>query len=353
MEDDPNGIISMLELSTCERDKWIIAAAHYRRDGNPVAAIKVLTCMMRGDDPLSSVLCCCVPRADIHSNTNPVFRKLGVTDEDLKPAFLMISACHGDQAKRAKDPSGLNTPESTEHHQLSLQWLQKVYGASVSLKKQETTNASDFAKLIPLAENKPSLKVDSSRNRDEILALPPHPSFLPAPQVSLPTSPHSSYTNRIRTLEHQVDILRERNSRSERLVAESEALKRKHEQELSHEKWKRRKVQTELDDISAKLKATRRMEKYATDIAERETKLRREAEMREKELMGRIEVLKKRATDGGKAVLFEDPTTIFQKAAQAEGVGSDGLLKLALEPGETSSFSGPSFSGGDTASAGF
>jgi hypothetical protein len=51
MEDDPNGIISLLELSTCERDKWIVAAAHYRRNGNPVAAIKVLTSMMKGDHP--------------------------------------------------------------------------------------------------------------------------------------------------------------------------------------------------------------------------------------------------------------------------------------------------------------
>jgi hypothetical protein len=52
MEDDPKGIISLLELSTCERDKWIIAAAHYRRGGNPIAAIEVLTSMMKGD-PLS------------------------------------------------------------------------------------------------------------------------------------------------------------------------------------------------------------------------------------------------------------------------------------------------------------
>lgn len=51
MEDDPNGIISLLELSTCERDKWFVAAAHYRRNGNPVAAIKVLASMMKGDHP--------------------------------------------------------------------------------------------------------------------------------------------------------------------------------------------------------------------------------------------------------------------------------------------------------------
>ena len=49
LEDDPKGIISLLELSACERDKWIIAAAHYRRGGKPVAAIKVLASMVKGD----------------------------------------------------------------------------------------------------------------------------------------------------------------------------------------------------------------------------------------------------------------------------------------------------------------
>ena len=51
LEDDPKGIISLLEFSTCERDKWFIVAAHYRRGGNAVAAIKVLTSMMKGDPP--------------------------------------------------------------------------------------------------------------------------------------------------------------------------------------------------------------------------------------------------------------------------------------------------------------
>lgn len=55
-EDDPEGIISLLELSTCERDKWIVVAAHYRRSGNPVASIKVLTSMMKGDPRPG--LCC-------------------------------------------------------------------------------------------------------------------------------------------------------------------------------------------------------------------------------------------------------------------------------------------------------
>lgn len=58
MEDDPTGIISLLELSTCERDKWIVAAAHYRRSGNPIAAIKVLTSMMKGAPSYLPYSCC-------------------------------------------------------------------------------------------------------------------------------------------------------------------------------------------------------------------------------------------------------------------------------------------------------
>ena len=273
-----------------------------------------------------------------------MLKELGVTEEDMKPAFLMISACHGDQAKRTKDSLGLNTPESTHHYQLSLKWLQKVYGSSLSLQNRGSTNTSDTTKTFSLSKDTPSSHVESSYNRDGRFTLPPRPSFLPAART-LPTSPQSPRADRIRTLEHQVDILRQRNSRSEKLAAESEALKRRYEQELSHERSKRRKVQTELDEVSAELKATRRAEKYASDLAKRETELRRKAEMREKELMRRVDVLekeKKRASDGGKAVLFEGLANMFQKAAQAQGDGSGGSLKLSLESGEENSdFGGP------------
>jgi len=262
----------------------------------------------------------------------------------MKPAFLMLSACYGDQAKRTKDSSGLNTLESTRNYQLSLLWLQKVYGTSVSLQNDGSASASDSAVPISLVKTHPSSKVDSSRNRDERLALPPRPSFLPSPRVSLPTPPQNLSANRIQTLEHQVDVLRERNARTEKNVAESEALKRKNEQELSHERSKRRRIQAELDEISAELRATRRMEKYASDMAKREAELRRKAEIREKGLIKRIEVLekeKKRASDGGKAVLFEDLANMFQKAAQVEGDGGGGSLKLSLDSGEeNTSFGG-------------
>lgn len=258
----------------------------------------------------------------------------------MKPAFLMISACYGDQAKRTKDSSGLNTPESTQYYQLSLKWLRKVYGMSASLQNQGHTSASDLAKPILLAKKTPSPKVNSSRNRDERLALPPRPSFLPSPRAYRPTSPHYPSVNRIRTLEREVEILRERSARPEK--TESEALKRKYEQELSHEKSKRRKVQEERDEISAELRAARRMEKYSSDLARREVELRQKAEMREKELIRRVEVLekeKKRTSDGSNAVLFEDLGGIFQKA---QGDGCSGSPEFSLEPGEVDSSLGGS-----------
>ena len=268
----------------------------------------------------------------------------------MKPAFLMISACHGDHANRTKDPSGLNTPESTRHYRLSLRWLQKVYGTSVSPQTRGSTSASDLVEPTSLAEKTPSPKVDSSRSRDGRLALPPRPSFLPSPRDSLPTSPRNPSINRIRVLEREVEMLRERNARSERTTAESEALKRKYEQELSHEKYKRRKIQEELDEVSAELRAARRMEKCTSDLARREAELHQKAEMREKELITRIEALekeKKRVSDGGKAVLFEDLANMFQKAAHAQGDGG-GSLRLSLEPsGEDSNFGGPTLASSD------
>jgi len=276
---------------------------------------------------------------------HPVFEKLGVTEEDMKPASLMISACYGDQAKRAKDSSGLNTPESTRYYQLSLKWLRKVYGISVSLQNQGSTSASDLTGPIsPVEKGSPLPKAGSSRNGDGRLALPPRPSFLPFPRVSLPASPQHPSVNRIRALEREVEILRERSARPQKAVTESEALKRKYEQELSHERSKRRRVQEELDELSAELRGARRMEDYALDAAKREAELRRKAEMREKELIRRIEVLgrgKQRGSDGGKVVLLEGLASRFQKPAQAQGGGGGNSRNLGLEPGEVdSSFGG-------------
>jgi hypothetical protein len=46
--DDPKGIISLLKLCSCERDKWMIVGADYRRRGNSPAAISVITAMVEG-----------------------------------------------------------------------------------------------------------------------------------------------------------------------------------------------------------------------------------------------------------------------------------------------------------------
>lgn len=48
LEEDPKGIISLLKMCSCERDKWMVVAADYRRRGNCAAAITVVTAMVEG-----------------------------------------------------------------------------------------------------------------------------------------------------------------------------------------------------------------------------------------------------------------------------------------------------------------
>jgi hypothetical protein len=49
LEEDPKGIISLLSLASCERDKWMVVGGHYRRKGNLNAAISVVTAMIEGE----------------------------------------------------------------------------------------------------------------------------------------------------------------------------------------------------------------------------------------------------------------------------------------------------------------
>jgi hypothetical protein len=65
-----------------------------------------------------------------------------------------------------------------------------------------------------------------------------------------------------------------------------------------------------------------------------------------------LEKEKKRASDGGKAELFEDLANMFQKAAHAQGEGGGGSLSLE-SGGENSNFGGPPPPDHGTASARF
>jgi len=53
----------------------------------------------------------------------------GVQEDDLKPAFLMLSGCETDLMKMSRSTDAV---ASEQHFQRSKEWLQKVYGKSVS-----------------------------------------------------------------------------------------------------------------------------------------------------------------------------------------------------------------------------
>ena len=48
LEEDPQGIMSLLKSAACDLDKWMIVAASYRRKGNVKAAISIIHQMMDG-----------------------------------------------------------------------------------------------------------------------------------------------------------------------------------------------------------------------------------------------------------------------------------------------------------------
>ena len=119
LEDDPKTIIGLLKLVSSERGNWMIVAAHYRRNKNPAAALAVMTAMVQGAP-------CPYQYASVESESvHIVMKEHGVQEDDLKPAFLMLSGCETDLMKMTRSTDGAL---SEEHFKRSREWLQKVYG---------------------------------------------------------------------------------------------------------------------------------------------------------------------------------------------------------------------------------
>ncbi|KAJ3733458.1 hypothetical protein DFJ43DRAFT_1067236 [Lentinula guzmanii] len=100
LQSDPREIIKLLKCTGSERGNWMVVGAFYRRQGNPHAAIAVIQSMLE------------------------VMAHHGISDNELKPAFLLLSGCESDLSKFTRSEGRI-----TNHHQQKAQtWLQKVYG---------------------------------------------------------------------------------------------------------------------------------------------------------------------------------------------------------------------------------
>lgn len=277
----------------------MVVAANYRRSSNTSAAISVL-------DAMTTEL-----------------MKRGVSEQDIKPAFLMLSGCEVDLAKKAKKKK--DTAAASVHYRAAQKWLQRVFGEGApppeTLARLQPFNAAP-------SQTTPTTATDCSRLSSKPIPTSPSPSRLKVPICVLPITPgtpsiatptkpfaaiHTKPGNSIslsqhRILERELQSLRDRNNDQALLLSEVRNVKRKLEEDNEHERNLRRKLQRKLDELEKERDDARRLETYALDQIKREVNIRRKAEERaEKEHELRMELVKATAERNiDTKVVFED-----------------------------------------------
>lgn len=184
--------------------------------------------------------------------------RCGVSDNDLKPAFLFLSGCETDLAKRARSDG--ERVQEHEHFKHSRMWLQKVYGNSDAINISPTSRVA----VVPL-------KLTSSNPGNlNVFTLRTEPG----------SSIKSTSTDKGQTiiLEREIQSLRDRRKQQSDLLVEVRVEKRRLEEDLMIEREFRRRVQRHLDETEKELHTAQRMEKYALDQVKREVDARRRAE---------------------------------------------------------------------------
>lgn len=257
LETDPKGIIELLKLTASDRGSWMIVGAHYRRIGNPRAAISVVTSMLEGSLPsywtLNASHQYCTVMAD---------RK--VPENDLKPAFLLLSGCETDVGKSLKT-SGKDPEAVSEHYKNSQKYLQKVYGRlSASRSLTHTLIAPNTPSGAPTTRSESSAPNTQSARPVQVDA------------SRLPSRPLSASHHRI--LEREIQSLRDRHSDQADELSDVRSVKRKLEDVVDYERETRRKLEWQLAETKKERDNARKMESFALEQVKREVESRRRAE---------------------------------------------------------------------------
>ncbi|KAH7877355.1 uncharacterized protein C8R40DRAFT_1095738, partial [Lentinula edodes] len=144
LQSDPRKIIELLQSTGSECRNWITVGACYRRQGNPHTAIAVIQSMVE------------------------VMARYGVSENELKPAFLMLAGCESDLSKLTRNEDQI----TLKHQQKSQRWLQKVYGAMKSHSDNIGVDAPSNDSKLPARPASPSgsdehlhRKIQSLRDR--------------------------------------------------------------------------------------------------------------------------------------------------------------------------------------------
>ncbi|KAK7005624.1 40S ribosomal protein [Favolaschia claudopus] len=242
LADNAATVIELLNATLSERGNWLIVGAYYRRSGDPVSAITVITGMLEA------------------------MKQFNIPENDLKPAFLLLAGCESDLGKLARSKG--DTDKISEHHSNAQKWLHRVYGGDIP---------------------------PNSSSADNRTASPPSPCVL-RQSLSRSAAPPASRTRAPspdpRMLQREIQSLRDRHKNSTNVLADVRASKRKLEDTIEVERTVRRRLQRELDEVTKKRDYARRMESLALDQMKREVDSRRRAEDRaeeERELRKRAE----------------------------------------------------------------
>ncbi|KAF7965902.1 hypothetical protein HWV62_40987 [Athelia sp. TMB] len=223
LDPDPQNIINLLKLSSSERDKWMVTACCYRRNGMSEAAIEIVQTMVE------------------------VMMEHGTKEEDLKPAFLMLSACATDVARTLKNG---NTKSSEEYAHKARVWFLKAFGETTSSRvlEPEVAKVLDLEPIPFAPKGAGTSAAEPSSPVDPASLNPPLPDLLHAELVRLRAEKiqldnrlsvaHASKRRReedlqaerivIRRLEHQRDLNADvkRQARSARPRSESDSTAR-------------------------------------------------------------------------------------------------------------------------------
>jgi hypothetical protein len=189
-------------------------------------------------------------------------KQFNIPDNDLKPAFLLLSGCETDLGKLARSKG--DTDKVAEHYNNAQKWLHRIYGADIPPLSSPSPSADKSKRKAtspPRAPTSLQSRIDTSG---------PAPS---APRSHLP-SPDA------RALEREIQSLRDRHSHSVNVLADVRAAKRKLEDAVEVERVVRRRLQRELDEVAKERDKARRMEVLALDQMKREVDSRRRAEDR-------------------------------------------------------------------------
>lgn len=199
-------------------------------------------------------------------------RDRNVPDDEMKPAFLMLSGCESDLAKRSRSIDA-EPSQTSAHYRNSQMWLQKVYGTNESF----SSNQHDEDTLGPKITNMAQITSTSSRNTAKPM-LTEHRSLHLRYEIgdedtvrfSKPSQGLQRPQERIQSFQHVQTSAH----------SETRSSKRRTEEDLVAERDLRRRLQRQLCDAQNELDNAKQMEMHALDQVKREVDSRRGAEDR-------------------------------------------------------------------------